>query len=132
MPVTIWHDAKRVAICTTPKVACTELLEYVRWVEAGPALACPFVNHSVLIGGGRWESYVKSAERECELQKVRQSSQAENQTSSPYLPLSKPASNHARGRTNLCPPHTARSPTRPSAKCASRLAWPSHPPAGES
>ena len=51
MPVTIWHDTKRVTICTTPKVACTELLEYVRWVEVGPALACPYVNHSVFRGG---------------------------------------------------------------------------------
>lgn len=75
MPVTIWSDAKRTAICTTPKVACTEIIEYMLWSEVGPPLACPFVNHSVVHGGvHNWESYIKGAEPACASLKVARNS----------------------------------------------------------
>mmetsp|Transcript_18297 Transcript_18297/g.58423 ORF Transcript_18297/g.58423 Transcript_18297/m.58423 type:complete len:295 (+) Transcript_18297:581-1465(+) len=38
---------KHVLLCLTPKVACSEVLDYLRWFEVGPPLACAFEPYHV-------------------------------------------------------------------------------------
>jgi len=38
----IFQMDKHVAVCATPKIGCSEVFDYMRWMEAGPALACAF------------------------------------------------------------------------------------------
>ena len=49
----IWHDARKVAVCTTPKIASSSIRAFVHWAEMGPPVACPYVQQqgSFLIRG---------------------------------------------------------------------------------
>lgn len=42
----VQQTEKKVSICTTPKVGCSEQLDYLRWMEVGPPKACVYTpNH---------------------------------------------------------------------------------------
>jgi hypothetical protein len=43
----ILHTVKYLAFCLTPKIGCSEGLDYIHWVELGAALACPLYPSSI-------------------------------------------------------------------------------------
>ena len=76
----VTHDVKHLTICTTPKVACTEILEYVRWVEVGPPDACPFVDQRRTEGLTHFKSHCRDVRLACARAAVECTSQKEETT----------------------------------------------------
>ena len=43
----LWHTERHTGVCLAPKLACSEILDYVRWFVVGPPAACAFSPHHV-------------------------------------------------------------------------------------